>query len=228
MPLCKIRTSRLTYPEIYRINGPFGFLIVALLKLVRCDFPTSGRYLVPCFWPDMQVAADALSDEARRRLAELHSSVPASEEAWEGHYFRRPHQAAMIGDTGGAIFFAPGCRYHLMHVYVQTANGAVSTCTFVASFRENGHTIATTNSRISFNSVPGSERHVLHGSADVLIEQHRSTISRMSDLTVFPSFHEFTLAYDQREKLQSDWDLARGAYVPAAALNGPPPLPGRS
>jgi hypothetical protein len=215
MPLCKIRTSKLTYQEIYRINGRFGFLIVALLKLLRCDFPTSGRYLLPCFWSDMQVADDTLSNEARRCLAAVHSSVPPSEGSWESHFFQRPHKALMIADSGGAIFFAPGSPFHLMHVYVKTANGSVATCTYVGSFRQNGHTVSTTNNGRGFESVPGSECHVMNGSPEALVRQHRVTISKMSDLATFQTFQEFIRACDQREKLQSDWDLARGAYAPA-------------
>jgi hypothetical protein len=63
MPLCKIRTSRLTYREIYRINGPIGFPIVGLLKLLRCDFPTTSRYFIPCSWSlEVYVPERSLAD----------------------------------------------------------------------------------------------------------------------------------------------------------------------
>ena len=215
MPLCKIRTSRLTYREIYRINGPFGFPIVGLLKLLRCDFPATGRYLNPCFWSDMQVAAEALSNEVRRSVAAVHSSLPLSEGSWECHFFQRPHQARMITDSGGAIFFAPGSQFTVMHIYVKATNGSVASSTYVGSFRQNGHTVSTTNNRRGFDSVPGSECHAMDGSAEALIHQHRLTLSGMSDLATFPTFEEFITAYDRKEKLQSDWDLARGAYAPA-------------
>ena len=200
MPLCKIRTSRLNYREIYRINGPFGFLIVGLLKLLRCDLPTTGRHLMPCFWSDMQIEAAALSDESRRRLAAVHASLPTSEGPWECHFFRRPHQASVIADSGGAVFFAPHSPFQVVHIYVRGANGSVANGTYVGSFRQNGHTVVTKNNRRDFDSAPGFECHVMDGSPEDLIRQHRRTISGMSDLATIATFEDFIQAYQTSEK----------------------------
>src|SRR3954447_7396355 len=141
MPLCKIRTSRLTYRELYRVSGAYGFPIVAFLKLFRRDLPNPGHYLAPCFWADMQISAEALSDEVRGFVATIHSALPSSERGWECHFFQRPHQASAIVDSGGAFFFAPGSTFCLMHACAKAANGSVVSYTYVASFRQNGHTV---------------------------------------------------------------------------------------
>ena len=215
MPLCKIRTSRLTYREIYRICGAYGFPLVTLLKMLRRDVPSPECYLAPCFWADMHISPDGLSDEVRRHLASVHSTCPPGEGPWECHFFQRPHRAAIIVDSGGAFFFAPGSRLHLMHACAQAANGRMASYTYVVSFRQNGHTIATTNNQIGFDSVPGSECHSLPGSSEALVARHRDRIYSNADLAIFHTFLEFTEAYDRKEKIQSDWDLARGAYAPA-------------
>ena len=101
-----------------------------------------------------------------------------------------------------------------MHVYAHAANGSIVSYTYVVSFRQIGHTIATVNNRNGFDSVPGSECHIMLGASEALVRRHRVTISAMSDLATFHSFHDFTAAYDRKEKLQSDWDIARGAYAP--------------
>jgi hypothetical protein len=212
MPLCKIRTSKLSYGEIRRITGIYGFPLVAFLKLLRVDFPSSGRHLMPCFWQDMQVPADALSSIVHAELDAVRAALPAAEGSWESHFFQRPHQAPMIADSGGAFFFAPGCRFSLMHVYASAVNGFESSSTYVASFRDDGHTVVTSNSLNAFDPVPGSTCEALSGLPAELIQRHQYTIASMSDLRVFSTFSEFTNAYDRKERLQSDWDLARGAY----------------
>jgi hypothetical protein len=218
MPLCKIRTSRLTFREIYRICGPYGFPLVALMKVVGRDFPAPDRYLSPCFWSDMQVSPESLSAEVHNRLRTIQAALPTDESPWACHFFQRPHQAAVIQDSGGAFFFAPGSRLHLMHACVKAANGKMVGYTYVASFRKNGHTIATTNNGKGFDSVPGSECHTAHEPPQNLITSHRDRISSVGDLQTLATFQEFTVAYDRKERIQSDWDLARGAYAPASQV----------
>ena len=217
MPLSKLRTSKLSYGEIRRICGLFGFPLVALLKLIRCDFPSSGRYLMPCFWQDMHVPAESLSAAVHSHLDDVRAALPSGEGSWEAHFFRRPHQASTISDSGGAFFFVPGCRFSLLHVYARAVTGFTASFTYVGSFRHNGHTIATTNNLQGFDPVPGSMCQARPGSPSDLIQHHRITIASISDITAFTSFPELTKAYDHKEKLQSEWDFARGAYSAANA-----------
>ena len=217
MPLCKIRTSRLSYGEIRRICGLFGFPLVAFLKLIRCDFPSPGRYLMPCFWQDMQVPANSLSAAVHSHLDGVRAALPSNEGSWEAHFFRRPHQAPMVADAGGAFFFAPGCRFTLLHVYARAVTGFTASSTYVGSFRHSGHTIATTNNLRGFDPLPGSLCQARPGSTSDLIQHHRTTTASAPDIVVFNSFSELTEAYDHKEKLQSEWDFARGAFSEANA-----------
>ncbi|MEY2562274.1 MAG: hypothetical protein QOH88_467 [Verrucomicrobiota bacterium] len=217
MPFCKIRTSRLSYAELRRITGLFGFPVVSLLKLIRCDFPVRGEYLMPCLWRDMQVPAEALSVEARSHIDAVRPALPTSNQPWECYYFRRPNRGAVITDSGGAFFFAPGERFSLMHVYARPKVGSAVSNTYVGSFRLNGHTIATTNNLRGFEPVSGSVCYARPGTPSELIQQHRSTIASVPDLAIFRSFTELTAAYDRKETMQSDWDFARGAFSPVTA-----------
>ncbi len=217
MPFCNIRTSKLSYAELRRITGIFGFPVVALLKLVRCDFPVRGEFLRPCLWRDMQIAPEALSPEARAHIDAVHVALPPSKAPWECHYFLRPNRGSIIDDSGGAFFFAPGERFSLMHVYARRTGRAAASSTYVGSFRSDGHTISTTNNLAGFDPVPGSVCRARHGTVSELIQDHTLTIASIPDLVVFRSFAELTEAYDRKEVVQTNWDLAREAFSPSNA-----------
>ena len=220
MPFCKLRTSRLSFREISRICGSPGFLYVALLKLIRCDFPNRGSYLTPCYWNDMQVASESLSVDIRSRIAFVRTGLSSAGGPWESYYFRRPNKGTVIADTGGAALFLPGSRFNLMYAHARAENGLESSATYVVSFRSNGHTIATTDNVRGFDAVPGSSGQVVIGSTSELIERHAALTATASDLVTFSSFAEFIEAHDRKEKIQSDWDFARGAFVPEKVLAG--------
>lgn len=214
MPLCKIRTSKLSYREIRLIHGFPGFLVVAFMKVLRCDLAHAGRYVMPCLWEDMRVAPETLSADALSEIAAPRLALASTEGAWECHYFQRPHHVPMIADSGGAFYFAPGVNFSLMHVYARAVTGLVVSHTFVGSFLGNGHTVSTTNVRNGFDLVPGSQCDVVRGSTKDLITEHRNKIAEVGDLMIFNVFSELTQAYDRKEKLQADWDMERGVFVP--------------
>src|SRR5215212_9894119 len=104
-----------------------------------------------------------------------------------------------------------------MHAYARAATGFVGSFTFVGSFRHNGHTIATTNNRGSFNPLPGSETHIVRSTPADIIRLHRARVAAISDIALFDSFDQLTQAYDRKERMQADWDIARGVFAPASA-----------
>lgn len=213
MNFCKIRTSKLNYREIWRIYGFLGFPIIAFLKMLHLNLPGDELYCVPCLWSHMNISPESVSPDIQREISAIITMLSFNKSPWECHYFRKPHQSFQLVDSGGAFLFTPESLFSVMHICARTLAGTVASVTYISSFRQNDHVIVTTNNRNLYDPVPGSDIRIARGMPEDLIRVHKFRIAQASDLVYFNSFEQFTEAYDRREQIQADWDIARGVYV---------------
>jgi len=156
------------------------------------------------------IAENQLSEDAKLTFREISAELSAlSGATWQSRYFRRPDLATDV-DAAGALLFAPGRRDVVMCQHSRAANGLKNCFVTLISFRANGHTVATSNNWMAFQSMPGSEKCIHRGPVSELLKLHSKRIATIDDLITLETFEQFIAASDRKEQMQAEFDLARG------------------